>query len=264
MKNRLIGGVIVGIITLITLFSGGIVSAVILMCISLIGVYEFLKVFSLQKSAFAVVDYLATVLLYTFLYLGKDNFLFPLVLFVMLLSMAIYVITFPKYKDTDMTKAFFGFLYAGVLLSYVFRIRSMEDGLWLSFFILISSWINDICAYFVGSAIGKHKFSPKVSPNKSVEGFVGGVLGAGFIGFLYAVVFADSVPFSGLYCAIIAALGAIPAVIGDLAASAIKRDNGIKDYSNLIPGHGGMIDRIDSVLFTAPIIYYLVELFNIL
>jgi len=124
--------------------------------------------------------------------------------------------------------------------------------------------VNDIFAYFVGSAIGKHKFSPKVSPNKSVEGFIGGVVGAGFIGFLYGVVFAKYIPLSSLYCGIIAALGAIPAVIGDLAASAIKRNNNIKDYSNLIPGHGGIIDRIDSILFTAPIIYYLVELFNIL
>lgn len=260
----MIGGFFVAVITLITLLSGGIVSAVILTIVSLIGVYEFLKVYSLEKTSFAIVDYAGTLLFYVLIYLEKGEFLFPLVILVLMVLLAIYVFLFPKYKDIDITKAFFGFVYVTVLLSFVFRIRSMESGMLLSFFILISSWGNDVFAYLVGSAIGKHKFSPKVSPNKSIEGFVGGIVGAGIIGFLFGVAFAEGIPFSGLYCAIISALGSIPAVIGDLAASAIKRDNGIKDYSHLIPGHGGILDRFDSVFFTAPIIYYLVELFNVL
>lgn len=264
MKSRLIGGSIVGIITLITLFAGGVVTAVILTLCSLIGVRELLKVYSLHKSPFAWMNYITTILLYVFLYFDKTQLILPMVIVLVLFTLAVYVFMFPKYKDTDMMRSVFSFIYASMLLSFILRIRSLEAGLVLSFFVLISSWINDIFAYFVGSAIGKHKFSPKVSPNKSVEGFVGGVLGAGLIGFAYGVVFAKYLPFSGVYCAIIAALGAIPAVIGDLAASAIKRDNGIKDYSNLIPGHGGMLDRIDSILFTAPIIYYLVEAFNVL
>lgn len=264
MKNRLIGGVIVGVITLITLFTGGLVSAIILTIVSLAGIREILKVYSLDKTPFAVLINLATVLWYVFIYFDKIQFLLPTIIVVLLLMLAVYVCTFPRYKETDVMKAFFTFIYVAVLLSFILRIRAMEAGLLLAFFVLISSWINDIFAYFVGSAIGKHKFSPKVSPNKSVEGFVGGVLGAGLIGFLYGVVFDKYIPFSSLYCGMLAALGAIPAVIGDLVASAIKRDNNIKDYSNLIPGHGGIVDRIDSILFTAPIIYYLVELFNIL
>jgi len=264
MKNRFIGGFFVGLITIFALFAGGYISAIILAMVSLAGVYEVLKVYSLEKSPFAVVNYILTIIWYVCIYFDKISILFPLIVFGLLIVLAIYVCMFPKYKDTDVMRACFSFMYATVLLSFVLRIRSMEAGLVLAFFVLISSWVNDIFAYFVGSAIGKHKFSPKVSPNKSVEGFIGGVVGAGFIGFLYGVVFAKYIPLSSLYCGIIAALGAIPAVIGDLAASAIKRNNNIKDYSNLIPGHGGIIDRIDSILFTAPIIYYLVELFNIL
>ncbi len=264
MKNRLIGGSIVGIITLITLFAGGLVSAIILTIVSIIGIKEILGVYGLEKSSFSILDYIATVLLYSLIYINKTQFIMPLILVLLLIILSVYVCKFPKYKDVDVMRTFFAFIYAAVLLSFVLRIRSMEAGLLLAFFVLISSWINDIFAYFVGSAIGKHKFSPKVSPNKSVEGFVGGVLGAGLVGFLFGVVFKNSIPFSTVYCALIAAMGAIPAVIGDLAASAIKRDNEIKDYSNLIPGHGGIIDRIDSILFTAPIIFYLVELFNVL
>ncbi len=254
----------VGVITLLALFAGGLVSAVILTIVSLVGVNEILKVYSLDKSPFAVFSFIATVIWYIFIYFNKTQFLLPTIIVLLLLILAVYVCTFPKYKDIDMMRAFFAFVYVAVLLSFVLRIRAMDAGLLLAFFVLISSWINDICAYFVGSAIGKHKFSPKVSPNKSVEGFVGGVVGAGVIGWLYGFVFAKYIPFSSIYCGMIAALGAIPAVIGDLAASAVKRDNNIKDYSNLIPGHGGIVDRIDSILFTAPIIYYLVELFNIL
>ena len=264
MKNRLIGGTIVGIITLIALFAGGVVTAIILTLSSLIAVRELLKVYSLEKSSFAWVNYITTVLLYVFLYFEKEQLVMPLSIVVVIITLAIYVFRFPKYKDTDMMRAIFSFLYGAILLSYILRIRSMEQGLALSFFVLISSWINDIFAYLVGSAIGKHKFSPKVSPNKSVEGFFGGIVGAGIIGLAYGIVFAKYLPLPGVYCSIIAALGAIPAVIGDLAASAIKRDNAIKDYSNLIVGHGGMLDRIDSILFTAPIIYYLVEVFYVL
>lgn len=263
MKERLIGGFFVAAITLIIFLSGGIVTAAILTVVSLIGLYEFMRVYSLEKTPLAILNYIGTLVVYGLLYLEQSRFLFPFLILLLMLTLSIYVICFPKYKDHEIAKSFFGFVYITILLSYVFRIRAMDSGLLLCFFILISSWGNDVFAYFVGSAIGKHKFSPKVSPNKSVEGFIGGIAGAALLGYLFALIFGKGIPFSGLHCAVIAAIGSIPAVIGDLAASAIKRDNEIKDYSNLIPGHGGMVDRIDSVLFTAPIIYYLVILFNI-
>ena len=264
MKDRVIGGIFVILMTLIMLLPGGIVSAAALAAISSVGIYELYRVYSLEKSVFAGVAYTGTVFFYGLLYFEQEDFLLPFILLILMILLVIYVIMFPKYKDKDVEKAFFGFIYLTVMLSYVYRIRSLEAGLMLSFFILISTWGNDVFAYLVGSAIGKHPFSPKVSPNKSIEGFVGGIAGAAFVSYIYAVFFKNEIPFRPIYCAIIAAIGAIPAVIGDLAASAIKRDNGIKDYSHLIPGHGGIVDRFDSVIFTAPIIYYLVVLFNII
>lgn len=263
MKERFIGGFFVVTITLIIFLSGGIVTALVLTAVSLAAMHEFMKVYSLEKTPLAVLNYLGTGGIYVILYLAKSQFLFPFIILLLMVALSIYVICFPKYKDHEVAKSFFGFMYITILLSYVFRIRTLDSGMLLCFFILISSWGNDVFAYFIGSAIGKHKFSPKVSPNKSVEGFIGGVIGAGLLGYLFALAFNKWIPLSGLSCAIIAAVGAIPAVIGDLAASAIKRDNEIKDYSQLIPGHGGMVDRIDSVLFTAPITYYLVILFNV-
>lgn len=266
MKERLIGGFIVGVVTLVVLFCGGLTAAVILAAVSIMAIYEFMKLYKMEQSAFSALNYIATAGVYLLLYFGQSQYLFPFIVLYILVTLSIYVIRFPMYKDYHVEKSIFVFLYATVLLSYVFRVRSMESGAFYFVFILISSWGNDICAYFVGSAIGKHKFSPKVSPNKSVEGFIGGIAGAFILGYLYAIVFRQFIEFSlsPLYSGIIAALGCIPAVIGDLAASAIKRDNEIKDYGDLIPGHGGIVDRIDSLLFTAPIIYYLIILFSIL
>lgn len=107
--------------------------------------------------------------------------------------------------------------------------------------------------------IGKHKMAPVLSPKKSVEGGVGGVLGAALLGSLYAAAinhFAGAGA-NALHYALICGVGSLIAQVGDLAASAIKRDNDIKDYGKLIPGHGGILDRFDSVIFTAPVIYYL-------
>ncbi|MDO5156585.1 MAG: phosphatidate cytidylyltransferase [Eubacteriales bacterium] len=262
MKDRIIGGVIVIITVLIMLLPGGVVSASILGALSLIGVFEFYRVFQIERSIFAVISYLYTFFYYALLYLDKTSFIMPAVVGLLMLFLAIYVFAFPKYKDTDVFRAYIGFMYVAVLLSYVYRVRTLKQGLFLSFFILISSWGNDVFAYLVGSTIGKHKLSPKVSPKKSVEGFVGGIIGAAFVGAIYAFFMRNSIDISIVFCAMIAALGSIPSVIGDLAASAIKRNNEIKDYGKLIPGHGGILDRYDSVIFTAPIIYYLVLLFS--
>ena len=128
--------------------------------------------------------------------------------------------------------------------------------MWLIF---LSSWGCDTCAYCVGMLIGKHKMAPRLSPKKSVEGGVGGVLGAALLGALFSLAMnqwggADVDP---LLYAVICGAGGIISQIGDLAASAIKRNHDVKDYGKLIPGHGGILDRFDSVIFTAPVIYYL-------
>ena len=128
---------------------------------------------------------------------------------------------------------------------------------WLIF---LCSWGCDTCAYCVGVLIGKHKMAPVLSPKKSIEGAVGGVLGAALLGAIYAAATGAYNPnpaHTPLIYAIICGVGALVSMVGDLAASAIKRQENIKDYGTLIPGHGGILDRFDSVIFTAPVIYAL-------
>ena len=141
--------------------------------------------------------------------------------------------------------AFFG-IYHGNVLQAVYA------------FILggLFAWFLEMgCAYCVGMLIGKHKMAPVLSPKKSIEGAVGGVVGAALLGVIYAAATQGKMAEYALICAV----GALISMVGDLAASAIKRNQNIKDYGKLIPGHGGILDRFDSVIITAPVIYYLAK-----
>ena len=149
--------------------------------------------------------------------------------------------------------------YVAVMLSYIYQTRNLPGGIFSVWLVFVCSWGCDTCAYCVGMLIGNHKLAPILSPKKSIEGGIGGILGAALIGVLYglAINYWGNAAADILEYAIIGAVGGAISQIGDLAASAIKRYHNIKDYGKLIPGHGGILDRFDSVIFTAPIIFYL-------
>lgn len=192
---------------------------------------------------------------------------FGIMVLTVMADMVIYVITFPRFDSKQTLASIFSFIYCPVMLSFVYMIRSLDYGIYLIWMVFVCSWACDIFAYLVGVKIGKHKFVPKLSPKKSVEGAVGGVLGSAVVGALYAA-FALAPQISSrsagsviAVIVVISMLGALISMFGDLAASAIKRNNDIKDYGKLIPGHGGIMDRFDSVIFVAPIVYVLSLLF---
>ena len=177
----------------------------------------------------------------------------------LMLLMALYVFTFPSFKTEEITGAFFGVCYVPVMLSFLYQTRSIHDGAYLVWLIFLSSWGCDTCAYCAGMLLGKHRLAPVLSPKKSIEGAVGGVVGSALLGCIYAYFFGakmDEVSNPMVACAVACAIAAVISQIGDLAASAIKRNHNVKDYGNLIPGHGGVLDRFDSMIFTAPAIYF--------
>lgn len=241
---------------------GNIPLAVLLVFISLCGVFELLRVFQIEKSALSVPVYIATVAYDVLLYFNLMQYAIPLFIVFFLILLTIYVFAFPKYEIKLVLSAFFSFFYVVVCLGYIYMIRGLNHGVLFAILILVCTCGNDMCAYAVGILIGKHKMFPNLSPKKSVEGFIGGIVGASILGAIYGIVFRNYADYGEynyiLIFAIVSGVGALPAVVGDLAASAIKRNYGIKDYGNLIPGHGGIMDRFDSMIFTAPIIYYLV------
>lgn len=155
-----------------------------------------------------------------------------------------------------------GSLYIGWLGSYLISVRSLPDGVWWFLVMLPSIWIADSLAYLVGSAIGRHRLAPRLSPKKSWEGYLAGIAGgaAGGLGFALLGQIA-SAPGSGLVAANGAIVGAaigLLAPVGDLGISMFKRQYHMKDTGSLLPGHGGALDRIDSWLWAAPIGYYLI------
>ena len=152
----------------------------------------------------------------------------------------------------------FSFLDGPVMLSFLYLLREgFDEGIYLVWFVFLASWGSDTCAYCVGVLIGKHKMTPKLSPKKSIEGAVGGVVGAALLFVLYTYFVINrytAITLSLPLAAVLGAVGALVSMVGDLAASAVKRDHGIKDYGKLIPGHGGIMDRFDSVIVAAPIV----------
>lgn len=177
----------------------------------------------------------------------------------LLILLAMFVFKHDIYSSQSVGIIIFAFVYTAVLPSFIGAVRdNFEAGIYLVWIFIIAPVASDTFAYLIGSKFGKHKLAPKVSPKKSIEGSVGGVVGAILCVGLYAYFMTGEVDTSdGFICAclVIGFVCGIISQIGDLAASAIKREHGIKDYSNLIPGHGGVLDRVDSIIFIAPIVY---------
>ena len=258
-KTRLISGILLVIAALLTIISGGYVLFFTLLCISLIGMQELYNAMGIHEDRtglLEIVGYLGAVLYYISLLLGFESYGLMAVLVSLILVMFVYVFTYPKYHANQVMAAFFGVVYVAVMLSFILMTRNLPDGKFIVWLIFLCSWGCDTCAYCVGMLIGKHKMAPVLSPKKSVEGGVGGVVGAALLGVIYAA--ATQGPM--VEYAVICGIGALISMVGDLAASAIKRNQGIKDYGKLIPGHGGILDRFDSVIFTAPVIYYLAKI----
>lgn len=166
-----------------------------------------------------------------------------------------------KYNIKDIAITFFGICYIVIFLMYLPMIRETENGRITIWYVFIAAWGTDIFAYLIGRKLGKHKFS-KISPNKSIEGCIAGLIGSVILMLFYTLLCNTylSVHFHYGMMIIIGIVLSLVGQIGDFSASSIKRYTGIKDFGNLIPGHGGMLDRIDSVIFIAPFAYFLLML----
>ena len=263
-KTRLLSGIVLVILALFLIISGHEILLFATLAISCIGMFELYRVFKMEKTVLAGVGYLAAIVYYCNLQWKFLPDLMILFMAFLILLMFVFVFAYPKFHADQVMAAFFGVFYVSVMLSYVYQIRTLERGLYLAFLVFLCSWGCDTCAYCVGMLIGKHKMSPKLSPKKSVEGAVGGVAGAALLTALYCFIFRSPMHLERgeiVILAVIAAIAGLISMVGDLTASAIKRNYDIKDYGHLIPGHGGILDRFDSMIITAPIIYYLASFF---
>lgn len=159
---------------------------------------------------------------------------------------------------TDAAGLVLGILYIPFTLGHLLLIRALESGIFFVFFVMLVTWAADTAAYYVGKGVGRRPLCPRISPKKTIEGFVGGLLVACGSAVLAKFWFLPT--FSVLDCTVTAVLLSVIGLAGDLSESIVKRAAEVKDSGGIIPGHGGMLDRLDSLLFTAPAFYYYLTL----
>ena len=265
MKERVISGVCIAVILAVSCFLGGWVLWGVLLAVSVIGFFELARAMGIHKEGMTLsLQELAALILILELYLtlkfttSMANYIVSILLLLISIFF-LYVIFFPRIHIREIADILFCFIYAPCMLSFIYLLRELPYGnylVWVPF----AAWVCDTCAYFTGMAIGKHKLAPLLSPKKTIEGAIGGIIGATIAGGIYGYFLGRAMDNYHMIwiLLVITALGSIITQLGDLAASGIKRDHGIKDFGKLIPGHGGIMDRFDSVVIAAPIVYFLV------
>ncbi|WP_250278624.1 phosphatidate cytidylyltransferase [[Clostridium] colinum] len=277
MLVRIISSVVLFPILFALVYYGGLPLKIGTIFVSIIGMYEFYK--AICKKIIPI-HYLGFIFALIYL-LILDTPFFQISDLIsgtfLLLSLIFMVFNYKKISIFDVSLTFFGFCYIPLMFSTVYLIRELDYGnytVWLPF---ICAWACDTGAYFVGITMGKHKLTPGLSPKKTIEGAIGGVLFSALFCGIYGFFIANKNVeiehiFNNNYTLIISfvllgIIGAIFAQFGDLTASATKRRFNIKDYGKIIPGHGGILDRFDSVIFTAGICYIvlkIIEIYNII
>lgn len=258
MKTRLIvAGVLIPVLLLILIFLPTIVTTVIAGLAFAVAAYELLQQTGIVKHKRLVI-YSAVMAFFTALWChyGMD---YPVGILAILIFTGILfaelLISHAKMPFDQIAACYMGAVVVPLLLGGLVRLHNQELGRFYVLLPFLLAFTSDSGAYFVGKFLGKHKLSPNISPNKTVEGVIGGVLGAILGMLIYCVVLDLGFGFQANYLFALSygILGSLAAVFGDLAFSAIKRQAGIKDYGNLIPGHGGILDRFDSMTVVAPL-----------
>ena len=167
-------------------------------------------------------------------------------------------VAFRQVRVVDTATTVFGAMYVGFMLGHLVLVRQLDYGTELTLAVILSVWANDVFAYLIGSTVGRHKMAPNISPHKSWEGFVAGTVGTVLV--WIGIYFVADPPISLIWLAAVGVVLSIAAVVGDLAESRFKREAGIKDSGKLLPGHGGALDRFDSMILVSVVAYYILVL----
>lgn len=275
MKTRVISAVIGLIVLAAVVYAGKIAIGIAVFLLAVVGIHELYRAFDKIgfKPVYAAGYASCLLLLYPVIqgtYSGTDRiagisaFLISEAIALFLLVAVMFcLIMFSdgRYKIQDVSVTLFGIIYVVFLFSFVTLARNMGNGYLYIWMIFIGAWATDTFAFFTGVTLGKRKILPKISPKKTLEGSIGGVIGCTAAMMAFGVYVSNTVAVPLYHFAIIGGVCGVISQIGDWAASAIKRTAGIKDYGNIMPGHGGVLDRVDSILFVAPAVYFYIHLF---
>lgn len=277
MKQRVLSGVVIAVVAIsVLLLMNTVVFPIVWTVLAVMAVYEIEKVTQIKNKALMILS-----LVFSALFCLNESFGFVDVSYSVVLAVYVLIMLTIMLIGYDITKfehvavAFFASVAVPFAFSIFVYLRdinlnsdgkfSKTEGVYLILLVLVCSWLTDVFAYFTGRAFGKHKLCPKISPKKTVEGAIGGIIIPAVINIIVLAVFekfffdGTVIPYWAML--IISPVLSVASMLGDLSASTIKRNFGVKDFSNLIPGHGGIMDRFDSCLFVLPAIYVIVNLF---
>ena len=252
------------LVVLICIIGNKYMISVCLAIIATLSMHEYLHAVSKKANPIKWISYLLSALISLIAFIPQEQYgnmilaAIPVLLLILFLQV---IVTGMKTNFNDLVYTFVGIIYIVFFIGSMAMIRGLENGKILIWYVFWAGWATDVFAYSIGRRFGKHKFS-QVSPKKSIEGCIAGTIGAiiVIIVYTYFINLYTSAEYSYLHISIIGLILSLIGQIGDFAASTIKRYVDIKDYSNLIPGHGGMLDRIDSIMFIAPFAYMLLSL----
>lgn len=253
LATRTISGLIGLFLLTVIVLKGGFVLLLSIYLISIIGLREFYK--AMEKKDISPI-YSIGYLLTTGLFINNLSIFNNLEILLTFAIILLLILTVIKKDVTieDVSITILGMFYIPFLL---FHISNLDGNIYIVLIFLIS-FGTDTFAYISGNLFGKNKLCPKISPNKTIEGSIGGIIGSVLLATAFAKYF-DLGPIWSII--ILGIIGSILSQLGDLVASKIKRSTGIKDYGHIMPGHGGVLDRFDSIIFTAPVVYYYVSSF---
>jgi len=264
MLTRIVFGA-AGILYLIAMFmAGGWFFNLSVLLFALIGTAELYSAF--RKIGYMPVAWMGYIFVPLFYYLFLMTTGFELLFIVLCILAALSLAIFsPSIKPVDINLTVFGFFYPGIIFLFVIMLkeRAYPFSHYLLILTLFATFGTDTFAYFTGVCLGRHKLCPQISPKKTVEGSIGGLAGSVLVSILVGLSLNRlyDVPLGWQESAAVGVLSGLFSQLGDLSASVIKRFCGVKDFGRLLPGHGGILDRFDSLLFTAPVVYFFYLLF---
>lgn len=241
----------------LVIYQGNLVFLLAVISLNIMGLLEFKNIMVKSGSkAFTHLLWLGGILFPVFFY-GRNEVIFPFLILYFLLNAVYFLAGYPNLSPRDLSFNLLGVFYVSLGFSHLLLLRNLKGGFWLVLYVFVVVWATDTGAYFGGLKFGRHKLAPAVSPNKTWEGFVGGLLvslmAAGVL-----LTYTD-IPYSRTLIWL-TPLVSIAGQVGDLFESSLKRSGEIKDSGNVLPGHGGILDRFDSTLWAAPFAYYLIVL----
>jgi len=256
MVKRIISSLVALPLLFFIVLKGGNYILISAFIINIIGLYEFYASFKNTRTL-NIISYVITLAVYMILYLNYSSSVYMFLIVLFMASLFVSLVFSKHYSIKGISITLLGFFYVTFSISHIIMLNKVDS--FFIWYIFILAWVTDTFAYFSGSLFGKRKLVPEISPKKTIEGSIGGIIGAVLASYAYSLMFNKEFLLFSIFLGL---FGSIFSQIGDLVASKFKRINKIKDFGSIMPGHGGVLDRFDSIIFVAPLVYYITLLYQ--